>query len=118
MTIRGASITPGLNRILNLPDDRAFQMVVYKGEGDGLIEVDVHEHELPRGFGSPASRLRPGNSFLTLETAALERVFERAELAGCVRAAPRPLSVLPYAGRRAGLLVGPAAELVEVLEAG
>lgn len=116
--LEGRIASPAINRILDLPDDWAFHMVVYKGEGEGLIEVDVHEHRLPRGFGSPPGRLKPGNCFLTLETPAMEEIFARAEAAGAVRAAPRSQSVLPYAGRRAGLLVGPAAELVEIVEAG
>jgi hypothetical protein len=58
---------PSVNRILGLPEDRAFQMVVYKGQGDGLVEVDVHVRALP-ARSSGGGRLLPGISGLTLET--------------------------------------------------
>jgi len=115
--LEGRIASPAINRILDLPADWGFHMVVYKGEGDGLVEIDVHEHDLPEGFGSPTGRLKPGNSFLTLETRDLPSLMERAAAAGRVRAPARPLAAYPYDGRRAGLLVGPADELVEIVEA-
>ena len=115
--LEGRIASPGINRILELPSDWAFHMVVYKGEGDGLIEIDLHERELPVGFGSPGGRLKPGNSFLTLATSDLDGLAERARQARVMRSEPRPFQFAPYRGRRALILEGPAAERVEVMEA-
>ena len=80
--------------------------------------LNLHERELPAGFGSLDGELEPGNSFLTLATSDLEGLTERAGAARAVRSDPRPLSVAPYRGRRAVMLEGPAGERVEVMELG
>lgn len=115
--LQGRIASPSINRILDLPADWGFLMVVYKGEGDGLIEIDVHEHDLPAGFGSPEGRLKPGNCFLTLETGNLDGVVVRAREARALRSEITKLEAAPYRGRRAALLAGPAGELCEVVEA-
>lgn len=104
---------PAVNRILGLPDDRAFHMVVYKGEGDGLVEVDVHDRSLPvRASGD--GRLLPGNSGLTLEARGIDPILERA--GPWRRSGPRAPAAPPYEGRRAARLEGPAGEHIELLE--
>lgn len=104
-----------INRILGLPEDWGFHMVVYKGEGDGLVEVDLHEHPLPPAPGVEAA-LPPGNAFLTLETPDLDAVLERAAARGFATSPVRAVAALPYAGRRAGLVRGPARERFELIE--
>ena len=106
---------PNINRLLDLPPDGGFDMVVYKGEGDGLIEVDFYHEPLPRpeiGEG-----LQPGNSFLTLETSDFDAVVDRAAAAGRVTIGPIALEAPPYGGRRAALLRGPAGTRFEIIEA-
>jgi len=114
--LQGRIASPAINRILDLPADWGFMMVVYKGAGEGLIEVDLHEHQLPAGFGSPAGKLKPGNCFLTLETTDLDAVVARAREAEVLRSPPRKLEQAPYGGRRACVLVGAAGELAEIVE--
>jgi hypothetical protein len=70
--LAGRLTQPSVNRIIGLPEDWGFLMLVFKGEGDGLIEVDVHEHEVPAEGALPDDQLRPGNSVLTLETTDLD----------------------------------------------
>ncbi|MEJ2084419.1 MAG: hypothetical protein P8Y44_01905 [Acidobacteriota bacterium] len=113
--LEGRIASPGINRILDLPSDWGFLMVVYKGERDGLIEVDVHEHDLPQGFGSREGEIKPGNSFLTLVALDFEGIVRRASAAERLRSAPTRLSHPPYHGRPAVLLRGPADEPVEVV---
>ncbi len=114
--LEGRIASPAINRILDLPEDWGFLMVVYKGEGDGIIEIDVHEHPLPRGFGSPAGRLKPGNSFLTLEAGDLDGIAARAGESGTLLSATSVLENPPYDGRRVVLLRGPAGERIEVVD--
>jgi catechol 2,3-dioxygenase-like lactoylglutathione lyase family enzyme len=114
--LEGRIASPAINRILDLPEEWGFHMVVYKGQGDGLIEVDVHEHELPRGFGSPEGKLKPGNSFLTVETSDIDEIARRGSELGRIRSMPTRLSQPPFGGRRVMLLRGPADEPVEVVE--
>lgn len=114
--LEGRIASPGINRILDLPADWGFHMVVYKGEGAGLIEVDLHENPLPRGFGARRGWLKPGNSFLTLETSDLAGILSRAGDREVSWSGETTLSMPPYSGRLAAMLVGPAGELVEVLE--
>lgn len=116
--MQGRMAQPSINRILGLPDDWGFLMFVYKGEGDGLIEVDVHEQPLPPAPHVPEGQLAPGNSVLTLESPDLDAVFARAAAGGVRRVEPRPVSDPPYDGRRAGLLFGPAGERIELVEVG
>jgi catechol 2,3-dioxygenase-like lactoylglutathione lyase family enzyme len=115
--LEGRIASPAINRILDLPEEWGFHMVVYKGEGEGLIEVDVHEHPLPDGFGAPTGRLKPGNSFLTLEAIDFDEVMQRAAEASVVLSRETVLAQPPYGGRQAALLRGPAGEPVEVIEA-
>jgi catechol 2,3-dioxygenase-like lactoylglutathione lyase family enzyme len=115
--LEGRMASPAINRILDLPENWGFHMVVYKGEGEGLVEVDVHEHPLPEGFGTPAGRLKPGNSFLTLEATHFEDVTLRAAEASVMLSPETVLVQPPYGGRRAALFRGPAGEPVEVIEA-
>ncbi|MCP3956440.1 MAG: VOC family protein [bacterium] len=104
---------PNINRLLDLPPDGGFDMVVYKGEGDGLIEVDFYDEPLP---SFDPDRLPAGNSFLTLETSDFDDVVTRAEQAGrLARGAVAP-DLPPYGGRRAALLRGPAGTRFEVIE--
>lgn len=115
--LAGRLTQPTVNRIIGLPDDWGFLMIVYKGEGEGLIEVDVHEHEVPPDPDMPTDALRSGNSVLTLETAAFDAILERARLAGTPATSPRQVALPPYEGRRAVTLRGPAAERIELIEA-
>ena len=110
MRIAQASV----NRILGLPDDRSFHMVVYKGQGDGLVEVDVHDRELP-ARASGAGRLPPGNCGLTLEGRGIDAILGRA--GGWLKGGPASLAAPPYGGRRAARLEGPSGEQIEILEA-
>lgn len=107
---------PSVNRILGFPEDWAFHMVVYKGEGDGLVEVDLHDRSLP-GRAPPAGRLLPGNASLTLETRDLEGAMRRAREKGWVRAEGHRLGVAPYEGRRVARVEGPSGESIELVEA-
>ncbi len=110
---------PNINRLLDLPPDGGFDMVVYKGEGDGLIEVDFYDDPLPRDAAN-GSTLQPGNSFLTLETADFDGVVARAaaakpvalKLAGSTGFPPARL----YAGHRAAMLRGPMGGRYEIIE--
>lgn len=117
LRLSGRLTQPSVNRIIGLPDDWGFMMLVYKGEGDGLIEVDIHEHEVPAEPPRSADQLRPGNSMLSVEALDLSGVLERAAGAGFPATAPVPIAVWPYEGRRAAVLRGPAGERVEVIEA-
>jgi len=117
LRLAGRLTQPTVNRIIGLPDDWGFMMLVYKGEGDGLIEVDLHEHEVPADPAVPTDRLRPGNSMLSLETADLDGILSRARGLGFPGVAPEPLASAPYDGRRAAVLRGPAGERVELIEA-
>ncbi len=111
---------PNINRLLDLPTDGGFDMVVYKGPGDGLIEVDFYQEPLPRDpvidAGILPGPLAPGNSFLTLETSDLNAVMGRATVAGRVTAGPIALAAPPYDGRRAAVLRGPADTRFEIIE--
>ena len=114
--LSGRLTQPTVNRIIGLPDDWGFLMLVYKGEGDGLIEVDVHEHEVPAEAVVPHDQLRPGNSILSLETSDLDAILDRAAEAGCVVTPPRRVAGPLYDNRRAAMLRGPAAERIELIE--
>ncbi len=107
---------PNINRLLDLPPDGGFDMVVYKGPGDGLIEVDFYDQPLPRDPAVNANDLAPGNSFLTLETSGLDAVVDRAIEAGRIAFGPTTLETLPYGGRRAAMLRGPAGSRFEIVE--
>lgn len=107
---------PSVNRIIGLPEDWGFLMWVYKGEGDGLIEVDVHDQPVPREPALGSGGLRPGNSFLTLETRDMDAIVARAQERGFSSSGPREVDAAPYAGRRAAGLTGPAGERVELVE--
>ncbi len=107
---------PNINRLLDLPPDGGFDMVVYKGEGDGLIEVDFYDEPLPREPASEEGTLAPGNSFLTLETSDFDAIVERAGAAGRLTRAPAALRHPPYGRRRAALLGGPAGSRFEIVE--
>lgn len=114
--LEGRIESPAINRILEIPQDWGFGMVVYKGEGDGLIEVDFHEHPLPAGIAGGPGRLKPGNSFLTLRTDDLEGILDRAQAAGCRATGVFSPQQPPYGGRRVGRVVGPVGETYELLE--
>lgn len=116
MRLKGRLTQPTVNRIIGLPDDWGFMMLVYKGEGDGLIEVDIHEHDVPADPPVRQDHLRPGNSMLTVETGDLDAVLARAAGAGFAATAPESIAAAPYDGRRAAVLRGPAGERVELLE--
>lgn len=115
--LAGRLTQPSINRIIGLPDDWGFLMLVFKGEGDGLIEVDVHEHEVPEGPLVPDDHLRPGNSALSVETTDLDAILERAAKAEIPATAARPVAGFPYDDRRASTLRGPAGERIELIEA-
>ena len=93
-------------------------MLVYKGEGDGLIEVDIHEHDVPLEPAVPDNHLRPGNAMLTLEASDLDAILDRAAEAGFAATEPVAIAAAPYGGRRALVLRGPAGERIELIEAG
>lgn len=107
---------PNINRLLDLPPDGGFDMVVYKGPKDGLIEVDFYDQALPRDPEATHETLPPGNSFLTLETSDFDVVTGRAAEAGRVVSAPIALETPPYNGRQATLLSGPADTRFEIIE--
>ncbi len=107
---------PNINRLLDLPPDGGFDMVVYKGEGDGLIEVDFYEQPLPRDPMIDEGSLPPGNSFLTLETADFDGIVTRAAKAGRVAHPPIAMRHPPYGGRRTALLRGPSGSRFEIVE--
>ncbi len=115
--LAGRLTQPTVNRIIGLPDDWGFTMLVFKGEGDGLIEVDVHEHDVPQEPVRPEGELRPGNSMLTVETEEIDAIVARARAAGWPARDALAIAAAPYADRRAVLLRGPAGESVEVVGA-
>ncbi len=115
--LAGRLTQPSVNRIIGLPDDWGFLMLVFKGEGDGLIEVDVHEHEVPAEDVVPDDHLRPGNSVLTLETNDLDGILERATASGFRATSPGLVAEAPYENRRAATLRGPAGERIELIAA-
>jgi hypothetical protein len=114
--LAGRLTQPTVNRIIGLPDDWGFLMLVFKGEGDGLIEVDVHEHPVPGEPAVPSDHLRPGNSVLSVEVTDMDAILERATAAGFAATTPRAVQAAPYLGRRAATLRGPAAERIELIE--
>jgi catechol 2,3-dioxygenase-like lactoylglutathione lyase family enzyme len=116
--LQGRIDSPAINRILAIPEEWGFGMVVYKGAGDGLIEVDFHEHPLPPGHDTGPGELKPGNSFLTLETRDLDSMVERARLAGIEVEGVSCPPHAPYDGRRTAWLRGPVGEAYEILETG
>ncbi len=117
LRLKGRLTQPTVNRIIGLPDDWGFMMLVYKGEGDGLIEVDIHEHEVPADPPVGSDRLRPGNSMLTAETGDLDAVLRRAAESGFTGTPAEAIAAFPYEGRRAAVLRGPAGERIELLGA-
>ena len=117
LRLKGRLTQPTVNRIIGLPDDWGFMMLVYKGEGDGLIEVDIHEHDVPADPPVEDDQLRPGNSMLTVETADLDAVLGRASEAGFSGTPAEAVAAFPYEGRRAAVLRGPAGERIELLGA-
>ena len=116
--LEGRIESAAINRILAIPEEWGFGMVVYKGVGDGLIEVDFHERPLPAGHDPAKGRLKPGNSFLTLETPDLDPILERARLAGFATEGVFSPRHPPYDGRRTAWLTGPVGEGYELLEKG
>ena len=116
LRLAGRLTQPTVNRIIGLPDDWGFMMLVYKGEGDGLIEVDIHEHEVPADPPVKDDQLRPGNSMLTVETPDLDGVLSRAVEAGFCGATAEAIAAFPSDGRRSAVLRGPAGERIELLE--
>ncbi|MEO8501742.1 MAG: hypothetical protein ABI565_12555 [Vicinamibacteria bacterium] len=115
--LAGRLTQPTVNRIIGLPDDWGFMMLVYKGEGDGLIEVDIHEHGVPAEPVRPDDHLRPGNSMLTVEASDLADILARAVEAGFAATVPQAIVAAPYNNRRAAVLRGPAAERIELIDA-
>ncbi len=114
--LAGRLTQPSVNRIIGLPDDWGFLMLVFKGEGDGLIEIDVHEHEVPAGPEVADGRLRPGNSVITLETTDLDAILNRAAQEGFASTQARNIAAAPYGNRRAATVRGPAGERIELIE--
>lgn len=114
---RGRMVQPSINRILGLPESWAFEMIVYKGEGDGLIEVDVHEEPLDSRSNLAPDRLKPGNSLVTLETNDLDSIVAGAAEAGALVSEARAVVDIPYSGRRVAALRGPNGETYEVVGA-
>lgn len=112
----GRLTQPSVNRIIGLPDDWGFMMLVYKGEGDGLIEIDIHEHEVPLEPKVPDDQLRPGNAMLTLETRDLDAILQRAKGAGFSATPARMIAASPYDHRRTAVLRGPAGERIELVD--
>lgn len=117
LRLKGRLTQPTVNRIIGLPDDWGFMMLVYKGEGEGLIEVDIHEHDVPADPPVGDDRLRPGNSMLTVETGDLDLVLRRAAESGFSGTPAEAIAGFPYEGRRAAVLRGPAGERIELLAA-
>jgi catechol 2,3-dioxygenase-like lactoylglutathione lyase family enzyme len=116
LRLKGRLTQPAVNRIIGLRDEWGFMMLVYKGEGDGLIEVDVHEHDVPLDPRVPEDQLRPGNSMLTVETTDLDAVLRRAAEAGFSGTNAAAIAAFPCEGRRAAVLRGPAGERIELVE--
>ncbi len=117
LRLAGRLTQPTVNRIIGLPDDWGFMMLVYKGEGDGLIEVDIHEHEVPEDPQLADDQFRPGNSMLTVGAGDLDDVLARAAQAGFGGTSAAPLAPWPYDARRAVVLRGPSGERVELIQA-
>lgn len=106
-----------VSEVLGLSAHRPFRMVVFKGEGDGLVELDVHEGTLVRPAAPPEGQLAFGNAGLTLETGDFRNLVARASAAGALRREGGRIPGPPYHGRRAAILEGPAGEVIEVVEA-
>jgi catechol 2,3-dioxygenase-like lactoylglutathione lyase family enzyme len=108
LRLSGRLVQPSVNRIIGLPEDWGFKMLVYKGEGDGLIEIDIHEHDVPLEPKTPEGQLRRGNAMLTLETPGLDAILERAAQDGFPATSAHRIDAMPYDRRRAAVLRGPA----------
>ena len=106
---------PNINRLLDLPPDGGFDLVVYKGEGEGLIEVDFYDRPFAAEPDPGPGRIAGGNAFLTLETADLGGTVARAAAAGVLWQGPAELAVEPYGGRPGLLLRGPAGQRFELV---
>lgn len=79
--------------------------------GQSLIEIDDHFPGLA-GERPPAGDLRPGIALISWELDSLDAV------AGLLRSTPVARPEAPYDGRRTAVAVGPAGELLELVERG
>lgn len=103
------------NQILGLDEDASFRMIVFKGEGDGLVEVDAHDGALENAIQLPG-QLASGNAMLTLEaTGALRELGERLRTKGRLVSPPQRIESVPYGGREVLIAKGPSDETVEVV---
>lgn len=97
-----------ISKALGLPTETTYPLTVARLAPGYLIELD----EYPAAAGPrPVSvgHLPPGVAMVTFR-ATLE---DAAALAW--RSAPRPVAEFPYAGRRTGVIVGPAGEWIELV---
>jgi catechol 2,3-dioxygenase-like lactoylglutathione lyase family enzyme len=92
-----------------MPADQAFSLAIVRLPERFLIEID--EYPAAAAPGSPGATGLPGGMAMVSFTVPSLEPFESRLLAP-----PRRLEHAPYAGRRVGVMRGPSAELLEVIE--
>jgi catechol 2,3-dioxygenase-like lactoylglutathione lyase family enzyme len=94
----------------NLPQDRPFMIGIVRLPARFLIEVDEYPPQAPPRRAAPGE-LPAGLAMVSFEVPSLEPLRPR------LLAAPVRLEGLPYRGRRSALMLGPAGEHLELIEA-
>jgi hypothetical protein len=98
-----------VNRELGLPIDRAHAISAFQLAGRALVEIDQHPQEL-LAEQAPVDDLPGGLAVVSFEHDDLRSIESILVAPPDVRHEP------PYLGRRAGLVLGPDGERIEVVE--
>jgi catechol 2,3-dioxygenase-like lactoylglutathione lyase family enzyme len=107
----GATPVPleAVNRELGFPLERTHAISALQLAGDALVEIDQHPDEL-LGEEHPDRDLPGGLAMVSFEHDDLDA------LGPLLQGAPQMREEPPYVGRRAGLVLGPDGERIEVIE--
>jgi catechol 2,3-dioxygenase-like lactoylglutathione lyase family enzyme len=92
-----------------LPAETAYPLAVARVSSSFLIELDEYTPASPARPVDPGS-LPPGISMVSFEVDDLDRFNVKW------RGQPRAVAVMPYGGREAAVLSGPAGEWIELIE--
>ena len=98
-----------VNRELGFPLGRAHQISALQLAGSSLVEIDQHPEEL-LAEDHPDRDLPGGLAMVSFEHDVLK------SLGPLLQGVPTVREEAPYLGRRAGLVVGPDGERIEVIE--